>query len=54
MVYLAPDHGELVAVSFRPEETFNPIVWEGEVIRYQPPKPETSDKPKDSKKDKKQ
>lgn len=40
LVYMAPDHGELVAVSFRPEETFNPITWTGEVERYVPPKPE--------------
>jgi hypothetical protein len=31
LVYLAPDKGKLVAVSFRPEETFNPITWTGEV-----------------------
>ena len=31
LVYLAPDHGDLVAVSFRPEETFTPITWTGEV-----------------------
>lgn len=37
LVYLAPKHGRLVAVSFRPEETFNPIIWKGEVQRYQPP-----------------
>jgi hypothetical protein len=37
LVYLAPDHGDLVSVSFRPEETFNPITWSGEVKRYQPP-----------------
>lgn len=56
LVYLAPNHGELVAVSFRPEESFNPITWDGDVTRYQPPKPEkpkSSEKPKDSKKDKK-
>jgi hypothetical protein len=40
LVYLAPNHGDLVAVSFRPEETFNPITWTGDVVRYQPPKPE--------------
>ncbi|WP_243060990.1 hypothetical protein [Nocardioides sp. SR21] len=50
LVYLAPDRGELEAVSFRPEETFNPITWTGEVVKYQPPKPEK--KPKDSKKSK--
>jgi hypothetical protein len=40
LVYLAPDHGDLVAVSFRPEETFNPITWTGDVVKYEPPKPE--------------
>lgn len=46
LVYLAPDHGRAEAVSFRPEETFNPITWTGEVERYQPPKPTNSKKPK--------
>lgn len=50
LVYLAPNHGELVAVSFRPEESFNPITWDGDIERYVAPKPE---KPKDSKKSKK-
>jgi hypothetical protein len=40
LVYLAPDHGDLVAVSFRPEETFNPITWTGDIVKYEPPKPE--------------
>jgi hypothetical protein len=40
LVYLAPDHGDLVAVSFRPDETFNPITWSGDVVRYEPPKPD--------------
>lgn len=31
MVYLAPDKGELTAVSFRPTQEFNPITWTGEV-----------------------
>jgi hypothetical protein len=44
LVYLAPDHGELVAVSFRPEDTFDPITWTGDVQRYEPPKPDKSDK----------
>ena len=51
LVYLAPNRGDLEAVSFRPEESFNPIVWEGEVVRYQPPKPEKPKKSQDSKKD---
>ena len=32
MVYLAPDKAALDAVSFRPEQEFNPIIWEGEVV----------------------
>ncbi len=32
MVYLAPDRGDLAAVSFRPTQEFNPILWEGEVV----------------------
>jgi len=47
LVYLAPDHGSLEAVSFRPEETFDPIYWTGTVEKYVPPKPK---KPKNSKK----
>ncbi len=31
MVYLAPGKGDLTAVSFRPSQEFNPIIWEGEV-----------------------
>jgi hypothetical protein len=46
LVYLAPDHGDLEAVSFRPEETFNPITWTGDVAKYEPPKPGSSKKPK--------
>ena len=38
LVYLAPDQGDLVAVSFRPDEAFNPITWTGEVETYVPPK----------------
>ena len=49
LVYLAPNHGDLVSVSFRPVETFNPITWTGEIEKYQPPK-----KSKDSKKPEKQ
>jgi hypothetical protein len=40
LVYLAPQHGKLVAVSFRPEETFNPITWTGKIEKYVPPKPD--------------
>lgn len=31
LVYLAPDHGKLAAVSFRPTQEFNPITWTGEI-----------------------
>ena len=31
LVYLSPRNGELTAVSFRPTEDFNPIIWTGEV-----------------------
>lgn len=31
MVYLAPGKGDLAAVSFRPTQEFNPIIWEGEL-----------------------
>jgi hypothetical protein len=45
LVYLAPHHGTLEAVSFRPEETFDPITWTGEIVKYAPPKSEQK-KPK--------
>ncbi|MGZ6826637.1 MAG: hypothetical protein ACXVGH_07575 [Mycobacteriales bacterium] len=32
LVYLAPDHGDLTAVSFRPSQAFNPITWTGELV----------------------
>lgn len=35
LVYLAPKHGKLVSVSFRPQESFNPITWTGDVVRHQ-------------------
>jgi hypothetical protein len=31
LVYLSPRNGELTAVSFRPTEDFNPIIWTGKV-----------------------
>src|SRR5690606_26217151 len=31
LVYLVPDHGQLTAVSFRPEQAFAPIVWTGTI-----------------------
>jgi hypothetical protein len=39
LVYLAPDHGTLEAVSFRPDESFDPIIWTGEISKYVAPKP---------------
>ena len=33
MVYLAPDKGDLTAVSFRPDQEFDPITWTGELTR---------------------
>ena len=33
LVYLAPDKGKLRAVSFRPDQEFNPITWTGELTR---------------------
>jgi hypothetical protein len=33
LVYLAPDKGELTAVSFRPDQEFDPITWTGELTR---------------------
>lgn len=50
LVYLAPKRGKLVAVSFRPDETFDPITWTGEVQK--PEKPQ-QDKKGQGKKDKK-
>jgi hypothetical protein len=32
LVYFAPDHGTLVGVSFRPTESFDQILWTGEVV----------------------
>lgn len=39
LVYLAPHRGTVSAVSFRPEETFDPITWTGDVTTYVAPKP---------------
>lgn len=32
LVYLIPGKGELIAVSFRPSQEFDPIVWTGKVV----------------------
>lgn len=36
LVYLAPNHGTLTAVSFRPSQTFDPITWTGTIITPAP------------------
>jgi hypothetical protein len=33
LVYFAPDHGKLVAISFRPTEDFDAITWSGPVTK---------------------
>jgi hypothetical protein len=43
LVFLAPDKGTLEAVSFRPNQEFDPIEWTGEVTT---PKPEPKKKSK--------
>jgi len=44
LVYLAPKHGDLTAVSFRPSQEFNPITWTGEVTEAPAPKPDAGHK----------
>jgi hypothetical protein len=39
LVFLSPDKGKLTAVSFRPTEQFDPIVWTGEVKSIKKDKP---------------
>ena len=46
LVYLAPNKGDLLAVSFRPVEEFNPITWSGAVKLPEKPDPKKSDKKK--------
>jgi len=31
LVYLAADHGTMTAVSYRPDQAFNPITWTGQI-----------------------
>ena len=38
LVYLAPNKGDLTAVSFRPTQEFDPITWTGELKKPKPPK----------------
>jgi hypothetical protein len=44
LVFLAPDKGDLTAVSFRPTQEYDPITWTGELKQAKPPK---DDKDKD-------
>jgi hypothetical protein len=45
LVYLSPENGELEAVSFRPDQAFDPIEWTGEILPPQEPE-KKSDKKK--------
>ena len=38
LVYFAPDHGTLTAISFRPTQDFDAITWTGPLTK---PKPAT-------------
>jgi hypothetical protein len=38
LVYFAPDHGTLTAISFRPTEDFDAITWTGPVTESKPEK----------------
>ena len=38
LVYFAPDHGKLVAVSFRPSQDFDAITWSGPLAKPKPPR----------------
>ena len=38
LVYFAPDHGKLVAISFRPTQDFQAITWKGKVALPRPKK----------------
>ncbi len=49
MVYLAPDGGDLTAVSFRPTQEFQPITWTGKLKAPRPPKKDKPGKGKGNK-----
>lgn len=48
LVFLAPDGGTLQAVSYRPDEAFNPITWTGDIAtpKARPQKSAKNDQPK--------
>jgi len=52
LVFLAPDKGTMDAVSFRPNQEFDPIRWTGEITTPKP-EPKKSEKKKRKKKDEK-
>lgn len=53
LVYLAPNHGKLESVTYRPSQEFNPITWTGTIQKPAPPaKKKSPDKSKKSKKKK--
>jgi hypothetical protein len=54
LVYLAPNHGKLEGVSYRPSQEFNPITWTGSIEKPAPPKKESKSDKKKSKNKKKQ
>ena len=45
LVYLSPNKGALVAVSYRPSQAYNPITWTGTIAKPATPKPKPSKKP---------
>ena len=49
LVFLAPDKGTMRAVSFRPNQEFDPIEWTGEIATPKP-EPEKTKKKSDKKK----
>lgn len=44
LVYLAPERGDLTAVSFRPTQEFDPITWTGKIDRPATPKQKQQNK----------
>jgi hypothetical protein len=54
LVYLAPRHGRLKGVSYRPSQEFNPITWTGTIQEPAPPKKAEKKKAEKKKQAKKQ
>jgi hypothetical protein len=53
LVYLAPNHGKLQGVSYRPSQEYDPITWTGTIEKPAPPKKKTEKKSDKSKAKKK-